>query len=78
MYFVYTEGRVVAQATSCWLLTAQTRVHHQIFHVKFVVKKQHWGMIFFHVPPFPFSILFHQMLSVLFFIFRQRNTLWDI
>jgi len=38
MYFVYTKGRVVAQAASCWLITAQTRVQHQTFHMKFVVK----------------------------------------
>lgn len=40
-------------------------------------KKRHWGVIFSQVPPFPLSILFHQMLSILSFIFRQRNVLLD-
>jgi hypothetical protein len=46
----------MAQAVSCWPLTAEVRIRARVMHVGFIVDKVALGQVFLQVLRFPLSI----------------------
>jgi hypothetical protein len=46
----------MAQAVSCWPLTAEVRIRARVIHVGFIVDKVALGQVFLQVLRFPLSI----------------------